>query len=176
MLYRFQIELSDIDRGVYESLDLRLAQHPSETPPYLLTRVLAYAFSYQPGLEFSGEGLANPDQPAIWKLSGHGTADIWIEIGNPSARKLHKATKTARDVFVFTYKSADVLLADMREQQVHRAADVQIYSFKADFLEALGGALQKTNRWSVLIQDGQFDVSTPQAQFCSQIGRHPFAP
>jgi len=42
-IYRLQIELSDVDRGVYESLDLRLARHPSESMPYLLTRALAYA-------------------------------------------------------------------------------------------------------------------------------------
>ena len=27
-MYRLKIELSDVDRGVYESLDLRLARHP----------------------------------------------------------------------------------------------------------------------------------------------------
>ena len=53
MLYRFLIELSDIDRSVYKSLDFRVAQHPSEIAPYLLSRVLAYALSYQEGLEFA---------------------------------------------------------------------------------------------------------------------------
>ena len=44
-VYHLQIELSDVDRGVYEALDLRVARHPSESMPYLLTRVIAYACS-----------------------------------------------------------------------------------------------------------------------------------
>ena len=40
-VYHIQIELSDVDRGVYEALDLRVARHPSESMPYLLTRVIA---------------------------------------------------------------------------------------------------------------------------------------
>jgi uncharacterized protein YaeQ len=63
-LYRFRIDLSDVDRGVYETLDFRIAQHPSETTTYLLTRVLAYALNTQPGLEFSSGGLSDPDAPA----------------------------------------------------------------------------------------------------------------
>jgi hypothetical protein len=38
-MYHRQIELSDVDRGVYESLDLRVARHPSESARYLLMRV-----------------------------------------------------------------------------------------------------------------------------------------
>jgi uncharacterized protein YaeQ len=105
MLYRFQIELSDIDRGVYESLDFRVAQHPSETYPYMLSRVLAYCLTYQEGLEFTPGGLADPEAPALRKLGHHNSIDLWIEIGNPSARKLHKASKAAKEVSVFTYKT-----------------------------------------------------------------------
>ena len=36
---RFEIELADSDRGVYEALDLRVAQHPSESERYLVARV-----------------------------------------------------------------------------------------------------------------------------------------
>ena len=40
-IHRFQIQLSDTGREVYESLDLRVARHPSESVPFLLTRILA---------------------------------------------------------------------------------------------------------------------------------------
>ena len=36
-VHNFDIQLSDVDRGVYESLSLRVARHPSETEEYLLT-------------------------------------------------------------------------------------------------------------------------------------------
>lgn len=39
-IYVLTIDLSDIDRGVYEALELRIARHPSETAEYMLVRVL----------------------------------------------------------------------------------------------------------------------------------------
>ena len=40
-MHHIEVALSDVDRGVYEALDLRVAQHPSESMRYLLTRTLA---------------------------------------------------------------------------------------------------------------------------------------
>lgn len=159
MLYRFQIELSDIDRGIYQTLDFRVVQHPSEITTYLLTRVLAYALSYHDNLQFSAEGLANPDSPALQATGPMGAIETWIEIGNPPARKLHKAAKLAQNVIVYTYKNADVLVKDISENNVHRANEIQIYSFKPQFLDELEKLLKKTNTWSLVHQQGQLDAT-----------------
>ncbi|MEK7355635.1 MAG: YaeQ family protein, partial [Bdellovibrionota bacterium] len=120
-LYRFCLDVSDIDRDFYESLDLRVAMHPSEIPHYLLTRILAFALNSKRGLEFSPGGLSDTDAPCIRCLSDNGTLDGWIEVGNPSARKLHKAAKAARDVKVYTYKDPKSLLEEIAAEKVHRA-------------------------------------------------------
>ena len=52
-IYVFTVRLADADRGVYETLNLRLAQHPSESPEYLVTRLLAYCLEYGEGNAFS---------------------------------------------------------------------------------------------------------------------------
>ena len=41
-IFNFDIDLSDTDRNVYETLALRVAQHPSESDEYLIARLLAY--------------------------------------------------------------------------------------------------------------------------------------
>lgn len=171
MLYRFQIEVSDIDRGFYESLDFRVAQHPSEAFPYMLSRVLAYCLTYQEGLEFSPGGLGDPEAPALRKLGGHGNVELWIEIGNPSSRKLHKASKTAQQVLVFTYKNPEVLLAEVNGGDVHRADELQITAFDAGFLESLGKLLEKNNRWSLLLQQGQLDITVGEATLSTEMKR-----
>lgn len=162
MLYRFVIELSDIDRNVYQTLDFRIAQHPSEIPAYLLTRVLAYALQYQDGLEFSAAGLSDPDAAAIKKTTMNGVVELWIEIGNASAKKLHKATKNSKAVVVYTYKSAEVLIADIKSNDVHRAQELEIYQIDPKFLSQLEKTLEKNNRWSLLHQQGQIDISHGQ--------------
>ena len=63
-IYSFEIRLSDVDRGVYESFAFKAAQHPSETDEYLVTRVLAYCLEYREGIGFS-RGLAEPDEPTV---------------------------------------------------------------------------------------------------------------
>ena len=52
-IYNFDIELSDTDRHVYESLTLRVARHPSESEEYLVARVIAYLLEFTEGIEFS---------------------------------------------------------------------------------------------------------------------------
>lgn len=169
MLYRFQIALSDVDRGVYETLDFRVAQHPSETHPYMLSRVLAYCLTYQEGLEFSPGGLADPEAPALRKMGLHNAIDLWIEIGNPSSRKLHKASKAAKQVIVFTYKNPEVLLAEIKNGEVHRAGELQLYAINPKFLDSVAEKIDKNNRWSVLIQNSQTDLTIGNETFTSEI-------
>ncbi|MFS4460537.1 YaeQ family protein [Bdellovibrio sp. HCB2-146] len=171
MLYRFQIELSDVDRGVYESLDFRVAQHPSETYPYMLSRVLAFCLTYQEGLEFTPGGLGDPDAPALRKLGHLNSIDVWIEIGNPSARKLHKAGKSAKEVLVFTYKNPEVLLSEIRGSDVHRANELQISAFDAKFLDVLGDKVEKNNRWSLLVQQGQLDLTIDDQTYSGEVSK-----
>ncbi|NJM09975.1 MAG: YaeQ family protein [Bdellovibrionaceae bacterium] len=160
MLYKFHFDFSDIDRGLYEQLEFRTAQHPSESPAYLLTRALSYALSYRPGLEFSPGGLADPDAPALQCAGAHGAIDLWIEIGNPSNKKMHKASKAAREVVVYTYKNPELLLAQMRTGEIYRAGEIKIYAFDSKFISDLEALLEKNNRWSVLYQQGQLDIDT----------------
>jgi uncharacterized protein YaeQ len=69
---------SHVDRGVYETLELRLARHPSESPEYLVTRLLAYCLEYTEGIAFS-KGLSDPDEPAIVVRDLTGALRAWIK-------------------------------------------------------------------------------------------------
>src|SRR6185312_1467665 len=93
-MYAFDVELADVDRGVYESLEIRAARHPSETEEYLLTRVLAYCLEYTEGLSFS-RGLSSTDEPALSVRDLTGALQAWIDIGAPDAARLHRASKAS---------------------------------------------------------------------------------
>jgi uncharacterized protein YaeQ len=172
MLYRFTIELSNIDTGIYETLDFRVSQHPSEIASYLLTRVLAYTLSYQEGLEFSTGGLSDPEAPALQLFGKHNAIDLWIEVGNPSSRKLHKASKIARQVLIYTYKNAEVLIADIKANDVHRAQDLKIFAFEEKFIGALEKYLEKNNRWSLVIQQNQLSLSIKDKTIVTELREH----
>jgi uncharacterized protein YaeQ len=171
-LFRIQVELSDIDQGIYKSLDLRLAMHPSEAPPYLLTRLLAYAFNEREFLEMVPEGLSDPEAPAVRAVTPGGDILLWIEIGNPSARKLHKAAKAARQVLVYTYKDPEPLLKDIRENKVFHAESIGIFSLDAKFLQALAGKLERKNAWGVMLHDGVLTVSGGDWSETAELRKH----
>ncbi len=158
-LYRFKIELSNLEKNCYETLDFRLAQHPSESLDYLLTRVVAYALSYEERLEISASGLGDPEGPALSVANLQGGFSLWIEIGNPSNRKIHKASKAANIVQIFTYKNPQILLTEMAKEKIFRKEEVQIISIPSKFLERLQGHIEKENRWNLVFNDGVMSVS-----------------
>lgn len=174
-LYRFRIDLSDVDRGVYEQLDFRVARHPSEINTYMLTRVLAYALNAQEHLAFSAQGLGDPEAPALAVTDYGGHTRLWIEIGTPSARKLHKAAKVADQVKIYTYKDPLLVLREMKAEQVHRAAEIEVVGFRSDFLEKLGHELPKDVRWTLLVNDGVLTVSTAADSFEAELKKRTLA-
>ncbi len=174
MIYRFQIELSDIERAVYETLDFRVAQHPSEHMPYLLTRVLAFALNTQVDLAFSATGLHDPDTAAISVPDTFGGFKLLIEIGSPSARKLHKATKVSKAVKVYTYKSPERFMSELREEKIHRADEIEFYSFSAEFLEELALVIKRDNRWDILFDDGSVTIQVGELSISGELLRQKY--
>src|SRR5918994_5242294 len=119
-IYNFDVELADNDRNVYESLSLRVAQHPSESDEYLVARLLAYLLEYGKGIEFS-RGVSDPEEPTISIRDLTGKITTWIEIGTPDAARLHKASKSGARVVVYTHKNPDQFLKQLTGERIHRA-------------------------------------------------------
>ena len=141
-IYTFDIELSDTDRGVYETLALRIAQHPSESTEFLVTRVLAYCLEYTDGLAFSS-GLSDPDEPALAVRDLTGVLRAWIEVGAPEAARVHKASKAAPRVAVYTHKDAAKLAQRWQGERIHRAGALELYAVDPALVAALVASLQR---------------------------------
>lgn len=161
---RFLIQLSHVDAGVYQQLDLRLAQHPSETRRFLLTRLVAFCYltrdDPQSQLQFSKSGLSSPDEPAISRTSLDGRLLQWCEIGTPSAERVHKASKAAPEVFIFTHHNPELLRKELANNHVHRKAQLKVFAVDGEFLDALGAALdERTSELDLTITEGSLYVS-----------------
>ena len=151
-VYTFKIELADSDRSVYESLDLRVARHPSETEDYLLTRVLAYCLEYAEGISFS-TGLSGSDQPAISVRDLTGALRVWIDIGAPEAARLHRAAKLSPRVAVYTHKDAGQLAARLGAEKIHRAEALELYAVDRDWLAGLSAHLARRMEFALTVAD-----------------------
>ena len=170
-IYNFDVELSDSDRRVYESLALRVARHPSESEEYLLTRVLAYFLEYTEGIAFS-RGLAEPGEPAISVRDLTGAIRSWIEIGAPDAARLHKASKAAPRVAVYTHKDPAQLLRNLAGERIHRAEALELYAIDRAFVAALAARLDRRMAFSLSIDDRELHLSIGTATLSGAVARH----
>jgi uncharacterized protein YaeQ len=170
-IYNFEIDLADADRGVYETLALRVAQHPSESEEYLVARLLAYCLEYAEGIAFSS-GLSDPDEPTLAVRDLTGALHVWIEIGSPDAARLHKASKAARRAVVYTHKDPSQLLKQLEGARVHRAEDVEIYSLDRTFIAALVAKLERRMSMSISVADQHVLVALDGGVIEGDITRH----
>lgn len=170
-IYNFSIELADMDRGVYETLDLKAAQHPSETGESLLVRVLAYCREYTEGIEFS-KGISSPDEPAVFVRDLTGVLRTWIDIGAPDAARIHKARKAADRVAVYACKDPKQMLANWAGERIHKSESIEVYSVDAAFIAALVRRLERRMAFSLSITDAHLYVAFGDQSIDGVVRRH----
>src|SRR3954466_14048066 len=152
-IYNFEINLSDVDRGVYETVVFKAAQQPSETDDHLIARALAFALEYTEGIGFSG-GISEADQPAIFVKDLTGSVKSWIDIGLPDAARLHKASKASPRVAVYTHKDPRTLLKALEGQRIHRSEQLELYAIDRDLIAAMVEKLDRRMRFDLSKTEG----------------------
>ena len=157
-MYVFEVRLADADRAVFEVLTIRAARHPSETPEYLLTRLIAYCLEYSEGIAFS-KGLSDPDEPAIAVRDLTGAMQAWIEVGVPDASRLHKAAKAAPTVAVYSHRGLDQLAARLAGERIHRAAEIRLHAVNPELLAELVARLDRRMNLDLAVSDRTLYVS-----------------
>lgn len=169
-IYVFDIELADSDRGVYESFEVRAARHPSEAPDYLITRILAYCLEYTEGISFSN-GLSTPDEPTIAVRDLTGALRAWIDVGAPSAERLHRASKATPRVAVYTHKDVTQLVARLRGERIHRVEELELYALDRDLLANLEARLTRRMAFSLTVMEKHLYVSVAEESLTGIIER-----
>ena len=157
-VFTFEIDLADGNRGVYESLALRVARHPSEADEFLVARVLAYCLEYTPGIEFS-RGLCAADDPPIAVRDPTGALQAWIDVGTPSAERLHRAAKAAPRVAVYVHKDPRQWLDGLGGARIHRREALEIHAIDRAFINTLAGRLDRRVSFALSVSDADLAVS-----------------
>jgi uncharacterized protein YaeQ len=174
-IYRVSVELAHIDRGVYQTLDLRLARHPSETLDYMATRLLAYCLEYTEGIALT-EGVSSGDEPAIVVRDLTGRLTAWIEIGLPSAERLHRGHKLAGRAAVYTHRGITQVLGELNGHGIHRAGDIPVVELDRTFVSTLAESLDRRSTLALSITEGQLYVDVGDRHFESHLVTHRLTP
>ena len=170
-IFNLAIELADMDRGVYESLDLRVARQPSETTEYMLSRVLAYCLEYGEGIAFT-QGVAAGDEPAVWVRDLTGRVTAWIEVGLPDADRLHRGVKLAGRAAVYTHRDVDQLLSQLSGKKIHRAETIPIYALDRRFVDQLAATIERRTALTLSVTERHLYVEAGGTTLDSALVEH----
>jgi len=161
-IYKLRISLSDPNRNYYDTLNLTLAQHPSETLERMMMRALAYCINAQENLVFT-KGLSDVDEPDIWVRTMDDQTSLWIEVGEPSADRIKKASQLAQSVRIYCFNSK----ADVWWQQISGKINrlkASVYKFEWENIVNLASQVKRTMDISVSITGDSAYVATESGE------------
>jgi uncharacterized protein YaeQ len=170
-IYNVDVQLADADRGVYEPLTFKLAQQPSESDEHAMARVLAYCLEYTEGIGFS-RGIAEPDEPALFVRDLTGAMRVWIDIGSPDAARLHRASKAAPRVAVYTHKDPARLVEQLAGQRIHRADQIELWALDRDLIAELVARRDRRTAFDLTITERHLYVNSGDESFEGTVVRH----
>jgi len=161
-IYKFRISLSDLNRDYYDTLNLTVAQHPSETVERMMVRVLAFCLNAQEHLVFT-KGLSEIDEPDIWVRSLDDQTLLWVDVGEPAADRIKKNCRLSQEVKIYCFNSkADVWWSQI-ENKINQLS-ASIYKFDWENIQALAAMVKRTMDVSVSITGNSIYVATESGE------------
>lgn len=159
-IYRAELSVADMDRGVFDQYTLTLARHPSETEGRMMVRLLAFAMHSDQALAF-GRGLSTEDEPDLWKRDDTGVIDLWIDVGLPDERDVRKACGRARGVVVLAYgERRTEAWWESNAAAMKRLGNLRVYTLPDQDTEALQSLVARSMKLACTIQDGHVWLAT----------------
>ncbi len=153
-IYKAELNVSDMDRNHYQTYNLTIAQHPSETTERMMVRLAAFALNAGEQLEFT-KGLSTDDEPDLWARSLSDEIDLWIELGQPDEKRIRKACNRAKQVIIYGYHGrAAQLWWQQIKNSCRRFNNLRVVDFDAMDIEQLQQLASRTMRLQASVQDG----------------------
>ncbi|WED28678.1 YaeQ family protein [Vibrio sp. DW001] len=157
-IYKFRVALTDINNDYYDSLNLTIAQHPSESLQRMMARVVAFSMNAQPDLAFT-KGLSNIEEPDIWHKTLDGQISLWIDVGEPDPERVKKSTRLARKVRVYSFNTKSDVWWKQNANKLN-LLKAEVYKFDAEGIETLATYVKRTMDFSIMLSGNTVFAST----------------
>lgn len=161
-IFKLKVSISDMDRDFYETLNLTIAQHPSETTERMMARLMAFSINAEEELLFS-KGLSTPDEPDIWKHGLDGQLLMWIDVGEPAPERIKKATRIAKKVKIYSFNSKSDTWWSI-DKKAFNALDAEFYQFPWSQLRRLAELVERTMDLSITISESAAYVAAGRGE------------
>lgn len=166
-IHRCVLQVADLDRAYYQTHDLTVARHPSETRERMMVRILAFALNADEGLTFT-RGLSQDDEPDLWQHALDGTLTLWIETGQPDEKRIRKGCARADRVRIYCYqhRAAGVWWKQI-SSRLERFTRLSVFRLPAGTGERLASLAQRNMDLQCTVQEGEiwFSDAETSVQF-----------
>jgi uncharacterized protein YaeQ len=157
-IYKAQLSIADMDRGVYADHALTLALHPSETEERLMVRLLAFALfvpkdDTRGTLQFA-RGLSDSDEPDLWQHDLSGQLVQWVEVGQPDERRMLRAASRAEAATFIAFQASTPVWWAGVKNKLTRTEKLSVWQLPSEQSQALAALAQRSMQLQVSVQDG----------------------
>jgi uncharacterized protein YaeQ len=156
-IFKMNINVSNLDQDVYETIPLTIAQHPSETTERMVTRILAFVLNNQEFLSFT-KGLSEADDPDIWAKNYSDEFLLWVDVGEPGFERIKKACRQAKSVKIYTFNTKSNVWWK-QSQKDFSTIKAQVYQFDFEQIQAFSSLVERTMDFSITLTDNVFYIA-----------------
>ena len=160
---KLSLNIADMDRHYYQSHDLVLAQHPSETDFRFMMKIIAFSLNAHENLSFT-KGLCADDEPELWIKSLTDEIELWIDFGQLDEKRIKKACGRSKQVIIYTYsqRKAEVWWKQ-QSSKLARYKNLKVYHINANE-DDVNALVQKNMNLQCNIQDNEMTLIDSETQ------------
>ena len=159
---KVSIKIANMDQHYYQSHELTIAQHPSETDFRFMIRLIAFMLNASEQLCFT-KGLCSDEEPELWQKSLTDEIELWIDLGQPDEKRIRKACGRARQVIIYTYHERKATAWWQQQQQkLDRFNNLRVFHIDAPGVDNL---INRNMQLQCSIQDGEMYLSDENSNY-----------
>lgn len=157
---KITLNIADMDRHYYQTHELTVAQHPSETDLRFMVRVIAFAVNASEMMTFT-KGLSTDDEPDLWQKSLTDDIEYWIDLGQPDEKRIRKACGRSDQVIIYTYheRKASVWW-EQQASKLERFNNLNVFHITAEGVETM---VKRNMQLQCNIEDGEMVLSDDES-------------
>lgn len=165
---KISLNIADMDRHYYQSHDLTVAQHPSETDLRFMMRLVAFMVNASESLAFT-KGIDSDDEPDLWQKSLTDDIESWIDLGQVDEKRIRKACGRAEQVIIYTYhERKSKVWWQQQQEKCERFTNLSVFHINAEGLDAMA---KRSMQLQCNIQDGEIYLNDDDSSFTITLNR-----
>ena len=165
---KISLNIADMDRHYYQSHELTVAQHPSETDFRFMVRLIAFMANASEQLSFT-KGLGSDDEPDLWQKTLTGEVELWIDLGQPDEKRIRKACGRAKQVIIYTYDERKAKVWwEQQQSKLQRFSNLKVVHINAQGVEAM---VKRSMQLQCNIQEGEIYLDDGELSLTITLGK-----